>query len=370
VSAELAPWKLKAKAGEDLSGEVIRKYFVPDQVKFAKDDSRQVTFVISTAAIDREGDTIAVEGWDVENYLKNPVVLWAHRYDQLPVAKAVSVVKSSGQLKATAEFPEPGINPLADTVFEMLRGGFLRATSVGFRPKKSVHNEERPGWAMDFIEQELLEFSVVPVPANPEALMEAAKGFAGAIGAGIDLSPLEKALALAKAVAKDFAAIPAAANGAASAFLAMQEQLDRIQAVELVSTVESTVDDDVITVEVKGDTTPALVAAIESLNAVLRSGRTFSAANAKRIKDAHEACDKVMGHLKELVDQVTPEDPDEDEEESDKGLDPPEPMPTEPSKPADPGPTTYVMTAADLTASVEAAMSKAKAGAPAHGKKE
>lgn len=53
MSAELAPWKLKAKAGEDLSGEVIRKYFVPDQVKVAKDDSRQVTFVISTAAIDR-----------------------------------------------------------------------------------------------------------------------------------------------------------------------------------------------------------------------------------------------------------------------------------------------------------------------------
>lgn len=364
MSAELAPWKLKAKAGEDLSGEVIRKYFVPDQVKFAKDESRQVTFVISTAAIDREGDTIAVEGWDVENYLKNPVVLWAHRYDQLPVAKAVSVVKSSGQLKATAEFPEPGINPLADTVFEMLRGGFLRATSVGFRPKKSVHNEERPGWAMDFIEQELLEFSVVPVPANPEALMDAAKGFAGAIGAGIDLSPLEKALALAKAATKEFTAIPAV-----DAAVEAMQLLDRINALEI-----SSVARPITLPEIPGGYLVKRVGDVMVIEPIEKAGRTFSAANAKRIKDAHEAGTKAMGHLKELLDQVTPEDPAAEdpaaaEEESGKGLEAPEPKPEQP-KAADPGPTTYVMTAADLTASVEAAMSKAKAGAPAHGKKE
>jgi hypothetical protein len=62
----------------------------------------------------------------------------------------------------------------------MVKRGFLRATSVGFRPKRDKYswNEERGG--IDFEEQELLEFSVVPVPSNPEALLSASKDFAAA----------------------------------------------------------------------------------------------------------------------------------------------------------------------------------------------
>ena len=57
---------------------------------------------------------------------------------------------------------------MANTVLQMIDGGFLRATSVGFRPLRFERNAQRGG--NDFKEQELLEFSVVPVGANPQAV--------------------------------------------------------------------------------------------------------------------------------------------------------------------------------------------------------
>jgi HK97 family phage prohead protease len=253
------------EAGAAPEDVMIRTQFIPDEVK-AAGDSRQISFVISTAAVDRQGDTISVAGWRLENFLKNPVVLFAHRYDQLPVARAISVSMTPTALKAVAEFPAKGLYALADTVYEMLKGGFLRATSVGFRPVKSARNEERPGYALDFIEQELLEFSVVPVPCNPEALMESAKGLQSALAAGIDLSPLEEAFRFAKAF------VPA---------------------------------------EIPRDE---------------KAGRRFSKANAKLIKDAHECSASAIKHLKALIDQLeddAEEPEDEPEPEPEKAVVPP-----------------------------------------------
>jgi hypothetical protein len=84
------------------------------------------------------------------------------------------------RLLATAQFATRDQYPFADTVFQLIRGGFLRATSVGFLPTKWKYRSD----GVDFEEQELLEFSVVPVPANPEALLVNAKA------AGIDTKPV------------------------------------------------------------------------------------------------------------------------------------------------------------------------------------
>lgn len=150
-----------------------------------KDEStRTLDFIISTASVDREGDTIAVEGWKLTNYRKNPVVLWAHNYRSLPIGKAKNIRAADGKLMAEAVFASGELNPLAESVYQMCRQGFLNATSVGFRPIKHVRNDERGPWAIDFMEQELLEYSVVPVPANAEALQLAAKS-------GIDLNPVK-----------------------------------------------------------------------------------------------------------------------------------------------------------------------------------
>ncbi|WP_188263273.1 HK97 family phage prohead protease, partial [Azospirillum tabaci] len=86
-------------------------------------------------------------------------------------------------LHSTCQFATKDENPFADMVYRLVIGGYLNATSVGFRPLKWSWNEERGSWAIDYTEQELLEYSVVPVPANPDALIEAR-------GKGIDMAPL------------------------------------------------------------------------------------------------------------------------------------------------------------------------------------
>jgi HK97 family phage prohead protease len=140
----------------------------------AEGDSRSLTFIISTASVDRMGDTIAVDGWKLDAFRKNPVVLWAHDSTSLPVAKATKVWIEQGRLMANAEFTPSGIARFNDTVFDMLKAGFLNATSVGFAPLKYAFTDDpQRRFGIDFMEQELLEFSVVPVPANAEALIQA-----------------------------------------------------------------------------------------------------------------------------------------------------------------------------------------------------
>lgn len=142
-------------------------------VKAAEDDERALDFTISTEAVDRYGDTVAVDGWQLENFRKNPVVLWMHNNMRLPVAKASSIRVEDGKLKARATFTPAGLEPFNDQVLALLKGGFLSATSVGFLPLKyNFVDDPSRRFGIDFLEQELLEFSIVTVPANPEALIE------------------------------------------------------------------------------------------------------------------------------------------------------------------------------------------------------
>lgn len=131
---------------------------------------RKMSFTISTAAVDRDGDTIDPKGWDLGSYAKNPVVLWAHDYSSPPVGKAVNIKSTEHGLQADVEFLPQGLDPFADKIHDMCKAGFLNATSVGFRGVEYDEAQGRKGY--DFKKQELLEFSIVPVPCNPEALAQ------------------------------------------------------------------------------------------------------------------------------------------------------------------------------------------------------
>jgi HK97 family phage prohead protease len=167
------------KAKQKTGGPVFKQF--DSEVKF-DEDSRTATFTITTSSVDRDNDTISSDGWELGNFLRNPVVLFGHDSRSLPVGRATNITPLSNGLVSTVQFPEKGVYDFADTVLAMVKGGFLKATSVGFRPLEVNINEERGG--LDFIRQELLEWSIVPVPANPEALMSAS-------GSGIDMAKVE-----------------------------------------------------------------------------------------------------------------------------------------------------------------------------------
>jgi HK97 family phage prohead protease len=144
---------------------------------------RAIRIRITTGARDRQGDTIAPAGWDLSNYLKNPVVLYGHNYFGYPVAKDIGLTLDGNGLVGTPLFTTKEENPEGDMCYRMITGGFLNTASVGFAPQEWTYNEVEHG--IDFLKQELLEYSIVPIPANPEALVEARS-------AGIDLAPMKE----------------------------------------------------------------------------------------------------------------------------------------------------------------------------------
>ena len=131
-------------------------------------DAKTYSVLASTSAIDRQGDSIDQAGWDVSDFKKNPVVLWAHNYSLPPIAKGVGINPNDTRgMVLDFQFAD---TPFAQEIKSLVDGGFLSASSVGFMPM------ERNGNIIT--KSVLLEVSLVPVPANQEALMLAVKGFA------------------------------------------------------------------------------------------------------------------------------------------------------------------------------------------------
>ena len=151
----------------------LRKKAVSISIKEIDDETRSFWAVASDETVDRDGDVIKADGWDVTNFLKNPVIPWGHDYHQPPVARAEQVKIEDGKLMIKARFASADDYPFADTIYRLYKGGFLRAFSVGFKPIewKEVDQDGRRGW--DIEKAELYEVSAVTVPANPNALARA-----------------------------------------------------------------------------------------------------------------------------------------------------------------------------------------------------
>ena len=140
----------------------------------SKDDERQVfSFVASTSSPDRYGDIVG-QNWDLSKFRNNPVILLNHNANQLPIGRGeVDVI--DGKLMVDVEF-DMG-DPMAAEVARKVREGFIGAVSVGFNPIESTPRSMLPkdspyyGKRGQYFESaELLEISVVTIPANGEAV--------------------------------------------------------------------------------------------------------------------------------------------------------------------------------------------------------
>jgi len=131
--------------------------------------------IITTPALDRDHDRVIPAGILMDNYMQNPVVQWGHNYHDpwATIGKATRLEVGADSIVASFEFREPANegDPM-NIIRSLWEGGFINAASIGFYPTKATPNESG---GMDFEEWELLEFSLVPVPANQEALRLAVK---------------------------------------------------------------------------------------------------------------------------------------------------------------------------------------------------
>jgi Escherichia/Staphylococcus phage prohead protease len=131
-----------------------------------------VRAVISTAAPDRAGDVIVPAGLrNADEFLRNPVVLWAHQRSMPPIGTCERLTIEADRVVAETKFS--ATSPFAQDVFKLYAEGVLRGWSVGFVPAKVVPLPATRGKAASGVcypEWDLLEYSAVPIPENPEAL--------------------------------------------------------------------------------------------------------------------------------------------------------------------------------------------------------
>jgi HK97 family phage prohead protease len=129
-------------------------------------------FVMSDETTDRMDDVILSDGWQLENFKKNPIALFGHRSD-FPIGKWANLRVENKQLRGHLELAPAGTSERIDEIRRLIEAGILRAVSVGFRPLERAPIDEKADefWGpFKFIKQELVETSLVSVPANPNAL--------------------------------------------------------------------------------------------------------------------------------------------------------------------------------------------------------
>lgn len=160
------------------------------EVRKAESDERKLTFVASDGSRDTAGTVLNVNGWDLERFNRNGIIGYQHKvyggYDDTEnpdnvIGKGYAYVEG-GKLMVDVEFEPAEINPLAEKIYQKLLFGSLKAVSVGFLPigrgswGKGEESLEGDNPTYYYAGQELLEVSVVNIPANPNALRKGLEG--------------------------------------------------------------------------------------------------------------------------------------------------------------------------------------------------
>lgn len=139
------------------------------QTKAASVDeaAHTVQFVISDDSVDRYGEIVDQSTWDLKSYMKNPIVAWGHDTSEPEniLGTSIEITPDGHRTIATLKF-DTDINPKALMVFQQIVRGTLRCVSVGFMNHTFEYENDIPVLK----DNELLEISVVPIPANANAI--------------------------------------------------------------------------------------------------------------------------------------------------------------------------------------------------------
>lgn len=159
------------------------------EIRKGEEGSRKMTFVASDFSRDRYKTVLNQDNWQLKDYNRNGIIAYQHdTYNSDPdriIGKGRAFMeldsKGKNRLMIEIEFEPAEMNELADKVYKKLQFGTLNAVSVGFRPigkgtwGKGDEGPGQPNETYYYAGQELLEVSVVNIPANPNALRRSAE---------------------------------------------------------------------------------------------------------------------------------------------------------------------------------------------------
>ena len=153
-------------------------------------------FIMSDETPDRMGDIIMADGWELDAFKKNPIALFGHRSD-FPIGKWSNIRVENKELRGKLELAPAGTSDRIDEIRKLIDAGILKAVSVGFRPKEHTQlDSKNPFSGLRFTKHELMETSLVSVPANPNAL---------AVAKSLQISPATISVVFAEQGKKDAA---------------------------------------------------------------------------------------------------------------------------------------------------------------------
>ena len=299
-------------------------------------ETRAVPFVFSDDSVDSYGDTIDAKGWMWDRSGAGTVALFGHDASKVEnvIGRAHNIRVEGNKLIGDIHFASAEVNPQAEAVYQMVKGGFVNSVSVGFQPIEwtLAKDKARPG-GIDFKKQKLLEISVVPIPANENAI-------ALARTAGIDVDrlglvqkvapvPTKKGLEQVSWLAgllselgwiEEWAEYEAEIEGDGSDIPArLTEALNTLGQILVDMTIEEVgelladesaeaddgIVDDVMLMEAPTASQRAVaLLAKAAKGAAQKAGRVLSSANETKLRDAHAqmvgACDVIKGMLDAL----------------------------------------------------------------------
>lgn len=168
-----------------MSFPIVRKQFQEAAIKRADLADDVCRFVITTDAIDRDGDIVEPKGLKFRDYLANPIFLWSHSFGAPPIGKciAISLSPDAREVWADIKFAVKE-SDFAAQVCRLYKGRYLNAVSIGFRvlqarpPDRFIPSRPDLGQQCKRVitSANLLEISGVSIPSNPEALQKALAG--------------------------------------------------------------------------------------------------------------------------------------------------------------------------------------------------
>ena len=139
------------------------------EVKSVDGNAPVMDFIASDETLDRYNEVIRLDGWELDNFRANPVIPDCHDYSSIAkiLGKALSIGPVDGKLVNRVEFCTD--NPMGNLAFKMAKGGFVKSQSVGFIPLEWTNGNDKNAPDRTYTKCELLEASLVVVPANPGA---------------------------------------------------------------------------------------------------------------------------------------------------------------------------------------------------------
>ena len=156
----------------------ITKFVRPTALRLLDEEAGIISAVVSTEDVDRDGDIIRQEGWDLTHFSAHPILLSSHNYRGLTnqIGEWTRMTVEDNQLVGRAQYYIGEGNEEADWGFKLATKG-RAAFSVGFVPDMSMAKqiEANGNLSYEYKGQELLEVSQVTVPSNRQAL-QALKG--------------------------------------------------------------------------------------------------------------------------------------------------------------------------------------------------